>query len=130
MEIKDKNNKILAIIIKGQTIPKGKNFLTENEAEFQLASFNLDSGTQIKRHIHPNQKRNINTTTETLVVIEGKMKVDIYDESLDFIESDILEAGDTVSLIRGGHGLEVINSCKFVEIKQGPYIEEIDKKTF
>ena len=69
--------------------PKGKNFLTENEAEFQLASFNLDSDTQIKRHIHPNQKRNINTTTETLVVIEGIMKVDIYDESLDFIESDI-----------------------------------------
>jgi hypothetical protein len=30
----------------------------------------------------------------------------------------------------GGHGIEVTEDSKFVEAKQGPYLEDIDKKRF
>jgi hypothetical protein len=40
MNIYDKNKKLLAIIIQKSDIELEKNFVTENEQEMQLASFN------------------------------------------------------------------------------------------
>ena len=41
MKIYDNKNKLLAIIIQNEDIEKEKNFVTDNEQEMQLASFNL-----------------------------------------------------------------------------------------
>ena len=32
--------------------------------------------------------------------------------------------------LRGGHGIEIDESCKFIETKQGPYLPDLDKKRF
>ena len=69
-------------------------------------------------------------TTEELVILEGQMKVEIYDNKLDFITNVVLEKGDTITLIDGGHGITLNKDTKFVEVKQGPYQENIDKKRF
>lgn len=42
----------------------------------------------------------------------------------------MLEQGDTIALIRGGHELEMDEDCKFIEVKQGPYDEKTDKVRF
>ena len=130
MKIYDKNKLLLALIIRSDEIKEGRNFHTENEEEFQIASFNFNEDVVIDNHIHLNQKRNINSTVETLFVIEGTMKVFIYDNNLDLVDESLLSSGDTVVFLRGGHGLKVHKGCKFVEAKQGPYKEELDKKRF
>ena len=33
-------------------------------------------------------------------------------------------------MISGGHGVKINENCKFIEVKQGPYIDEIDKVRF
>jgi hypothetical protein len=30
----------------------------------------------------------------------------------------------------GGHGIEVLEETKFIEIKQGPYDDQLDKRYF
>ena len=56
--------------------------------------------------------------------------IDIYDDSHEFIKNFILEDGDIAILISGGHGLNVIDDCEFIEVKQGPYNESTDKIRF
>ena len=55
-------------------INKEKNFITDNDEEFQYSL--SQKGTIINDHIHPDQKE-VYKTTEVLVVIEGEMIVKI-----------------------------------------------------
>ena len=130
MKIYSKANLLLATVIKLSDINIEKNFVTENEEEFQLASFNLVKDTKIERHHHPKQNRQIQNTSEVITVIEGSIEVSIYDENLEFVHKENLVSGETIALFRGGHEIEVIEDTKFIESKQGPYIEDIDKIRF
>ena len=51
MEIRDKKNNLLALVIRDNEIVKEKHFATENHYDFQLAAFNLKNKTEIERHI-------------------------------------------------------------------------------
>jgi len=130
MKIYDDKNNLLAVFIKKDDIKEVRNFETSNDEEFQIGSFNLEKNTIIESHIHLNQKRIISKTSEALVVIEGEMEVTIYDNEKKFIEKLLVQDGDTIALLNGGHGIKINSQCRFVEIKQGPYIEEEDKVRF
>ena len=83
MEIRDRKNNLLALVIRNNEIVKDKYFATENNYDFQLAAFNLKNKAVIKRHIHNEQNRNIKTTSEVLIVLEGELRVEIFDYELD-----------------------------------------------
>ena len=124
------NNNEITFFIDGEDISSGKNFITNDESEFQVASFLLDEQEIIEKHIHPNQERKILNTSEVLILLEGEIEVTIYDKDLNFVTSRTIVSGDTVALMSGGHGLEIKEKSKFIEVKQGPYDEETDKVRF
>ena len=74
--------------------------------------------------------RTITSTAEVITIIDGSLKVNIFDEDLKMVESQIINSGETVALFAGGHGIEVLETTRFIESKQGPYIEDIDKVRF
>ena len=129
MKIYDKDKKLLAIFIKNEDTKVEKNFVTENEQEMQLASFNLKKDKNIKP-LSPQTNRTITSTAEVITVIDGSLKINIFDDDLKIVESQIINSGETVALFAGGHGIEVIEKSRFIESKQGPYIEDIDKVRF
>jgi mannose-6-phosphate isomerase-like protein (cupin superfamily) len=47
-----------------------------------------------------------------------------------YLESRILNAGDLILLIRGGHGFKVLEDLEMFEVKQGPYAGDQDKIKF
>ncbi len=51
-------------------------------------------------------------------------------QKTDFIKSIKLFKGDTILLIRGGHGFEIIEDLEMLEIKQGPFAGDNDKIRF
>ena len=130
MEIRDKNNKLLAMIFTPGDYKDEKHFLTENNNEFQIAQFNLDQGTEIKRHIHGKQERKIENTSEVIIVNEGSLELEIYDENLKLVTTEIVNKGQVIALFNGGHGFKSLLNSKFLEVKQGPYTEEQDKERF
>ena len=130
MKIYDSDSNLLAIVVHNNESSESKNFITKDEAEFQLATFNLSKNTEILKHYHPPQKREIQSTSEVLVVLEGELRVDIYSMDQELIESVNLKNGDFINMISGGHGIHVESDCRFIEVKQGPYSEEIDKIRF
>ncbi len=130
MEIRDKNNKLLAMIFTPGDFKDEKHFLTEDNNEFQIAQFNLDQGTEIERHIHGKQERKIENTSEVIIVNEGSLELEIYDENLKLVTTEIVNQGQVIALFNGGHGFKSLSNSKFLEVKQGPYIEEQDKERF
>jgi len=130
MKIFDNENNLLGYLIKIDDFPDGKKFLTENNNEFQVATFTMEENEIIKRHIHNKYKRKVFTTSEAITVIEGTLEVEIYDLNKSYLNTFNLNAGDTIVMIAGGHGLKATKNTKFIEIKQGPYDQEKDKFHF
>ncbi len=125
-----KKDKLLAIIIKNHYDCEGVSFLTSNEYSQQLAYMHHPKGKMIDAHIHNMIHRNVVLTQEVLFIKKGKLRVDFYDDYKDYLESRILEEGDTILLTSGGHGFKVLEEVEMIEVKQGPYSGDKDKIRF
>jgi len=88
------------------------------------------AGKEIPPHVHNPVTREVTFTQEVLFIKSGKLRVDFYDDDRIYLESRILEAGDTILLATGGHGFEVLEEVEMIEVKQGPYAGEQDKTRF
>lgn len=88
------------------------------------------AGKVIEAHIHNLVHRNVVLTQEVLFIKKGVLRVDFYDEYEDYLESKNLYAGDIILLVSGGHGFQVIDEVEMIEVKQGPYAGDNDKKRF
>jgi len=128
--ITNKNNEIFAIIIFHNYDKEGVNFFTPPDFSQQLAFIKHKAGKIIDPHIHNLVLREVCYTNEVLFIRKGKLKVDFYDESQNYLDTRVLEAGDVILLAKGGHGFEVIEEVEIIEVKQGPYTGENDKTRF
>jgi hypothetical protein len=123
-------NQLIAIIVSGQFSKPGIHFFTPNELSQQLAYMHHPTGKIIEPHVHNLVPRQVQYTQEVLFIRKGILRVDFYNNQQHYIESRVLEAGDVILLITGGHGFEVIEEVEMLEVKQGPYIGEHDKTRF
>lgn len=128
-EIKKKDT-LLAMIIRNDYVCEGVDFITPNEYSQQVAYMHHPRGKVIDAHVHNIVHRNVVYTQEVLFIKKGKLRVDFYDDYKDYLESCILEAGDTILLTSGGHGFRVIEEVEMIEVKQGPYSGDMDKIRF
>jgi mannose-6-phosphate isomerase-like protein (cupin superfamily) len=124
------NKELLAIIVSNNFNKEGIYFFTPNDFSQQLAYMKHSAGKIIDPHVHNPVKREVHYTQEVLFIRKGKLRVDFYDEDQNYIESRILESGDVILLIMGGHGFKVLEDLEMFEVKQGPYAGDKDKTKF
>lgn len=125
-----KKNKLLAMIIRNDYDCSGVDFITPHEYSQQVAYMHHPAGKAIDARVHNMVHRNVVLTQEVLFIKKGTLRVDFYDEYEDYLESRDLHAGDIILLVSGGHGFQVLEEVEMVEVKQGPYAGENDKKRF
>lgn len=130
VETVKKKERILALIIRNDYEGNGVDFITPNEYSQQVAYMHHPAGKVIDAHVHNLVHRNVVLTQEVLFIKKGKLRVDFYDDYEDYLESRILGPGDIILLVSGGHGFIVLEEVEMVEVKQGPYAGEQDKKRF
>ena len=128
-KITDQNAE-LAIIVRSSFSQPGINFFTPNDYSQQLAYMNHPSGKEIQPHVHKKVQREVHYTQETLFIRKGRLQVDFYSDDQQYLESRVLEAGDVILLIKGGHGFKVREDLEMFEVKQGPYAGDEDKIKF
>lgn len=124
------DKKQLAIIIREKFIASGIRFFTPDEYSQQLAYMQHPVGKIIEPHVHNPVQREVFFTQEVLFLKRGRLRVDFYDDERNYLESRILEAGDTILLASGGHGFEALEEIEMIEVKQGPYAGDADKTRF
>lgn len=130
IETISKKDKVIAMIVRNNHECDGVDFLTPGDYSQQVAYMHHPKGKQIDAHIHNVVRRDVLMTQEVLVIKKGKLRVDFYDNYEDYLESRILEAGDVMLLVSGGHGFKVLEELEMIEIKQGPYVGDNDKNRF
>jgi hypothetical protein len=124
------NEKLLAIIIPHKFCEPGIHFCTPGDFSQQLAYMRHPAGKDIPPHMHNPVLREVQYTQEVLFIKRGRLRVDFYDDDRNYLESRVLEGGDTILLATGGHGFEVLEEIEMIEVKQGPYAGEMDKTRF
>ena len=124
------NNKLLSVIVRANYKSDGIEFFTPSNFSQQIGYMNRKRNHVIPPHTHNIVKREVNLTQEVLFIKSGKIRVDYYDQDKKYLESRILYKGDVVLLAGGGHGFEMLEDSEMIEVKQGPYAGDMDKKVF
>jgi len=94
-----------------------------NEKDFlQVLSWNYSAGTHLPPHSHLSSPRKIAHTQELIIILSGRLRAQIFDKKRLPVNNIILEAGETMVFLRGGHGYEILeDDTRVLEIKNGPY---------
>jgi len=121
---------VLAIILPAKFEADGIHFFTPDDFSQQLAYMRRPSGYVVQPHVHNPVKREVEYTKEVLFIRSGTLRMDLYDDQQNYLQSRMLAAGDVVLLVRGGHGFEMMEECEIIEVKQGPYAGDKDKTRF
>lgn len=124
------NGQLLACIIKATFKPEKTTFLTDPELPQQVGFIVYGRGQEIRRHAHREVKRTISRSAEVLLVVSGHSEVDLFDDNKKLVATREIRSGDVILLASGAHGFRMIDETTFLEVKQGPYFEEIDKEYF
>lgn len=121
-EIKSNNIKI-CIIFDIEDINEGTFFLTENYDFLQVGVGCHKSDRIFLPHIHREVTRTTTKTQELIFVICGLLKVTIYDENENILETVLLKKNEGIIQFNGGHGFTVLKTyTKYIEVKNGPYL--------
>jgi len=121
---------LLAVIVSHRFNEPGIHFFTPHDLSQQLAYMRHPAGKVIDPHVHNFVTREVHFTQEVLMIKRGRLRVDFYDEKQSYLESRVLEGGDVILLVNGGHGFEVLEEVEMFEVKQGPYVGDQDKTRF
>lgn len=121
MERIEKDGEIIAIVVRKAKSIEGIQFFSPPEFSQQLGLISREKNYVIKPHVHKRIPREVSVTQEVLHILSGRIAIDLYDRNKEKIKSIELEAGDTVLLASGGHGIRILEDAKMLEVKQGPY---------
>ena len=122
--------KILAIVIKKYRSKKGITFFTNPKDTQQIGYMKHKKNHIIQPHTHKKKLKKIMNTTEVLIILNGALRVDFYDNKKKYLFSKKIIKGEIIMLMDGGHGFKVLKNLEMIEVKQGPYRLSSDKHKF
>lgn len=125
------NGETVAIFHKIDEWKEGLDFLTTNETFIQAGTWWYQKGKDLRSHSHIINERTVERTQETIVIVSGKVRVDLYDENRKIFHQEELVAGDIGVILKVGHGYHIMeDNTKVVEVKNGPFISVEKDKIF
>lgn len=111
----------VALIIKKDHPVDNLEFFTDELNPFQVGIHDKPADVTLVPHIHLSDTKVVSEIQEVLYIVKGKLKVTYYTIDGDTINSYILSEGDTLIHYRMGHGFEILEPTRILEVKQGPY---------
>tara|TARA_B100001540_G_C15785363_1_gene632988 strand:- start:1003 stop:1434 length:432 start_codon:yes stop_codon:yes gene_type:complete len=123
--------KLYALIVRSKyKKKKGISFFTDKNATQQFGYMNHKKNHIILPHRHNKRHSKIDITTEVIIILDGILRVDFYNNKEKYLFSKKLYSNDLIMLSNGGHGFKVLKDVKMIEVKQGPYSLSKDKVKF
>ncbi|MGC8880152.1 MAG: hypothetical protein ACP5R2_13095 [Anaerolineae bacterium] len=120
----------IATIIRRDYMPDKTTFVTPDRYYQQAGFVVYPRGGIVRRHVHLPIQRHLVGTPETLIIRKGRVEAELYGLDKTPLGTWILEEGDIILLVAGGHGFRCLEDTVFLEIKQGPYTGLVEKETF
>ncbi len=124
--------KLLHLINRFDEIGKRTDVAPEDQF-IQLATLRMEKGKTFRPHKHiwkPAAKLEV-IAQESWVVIQGSVKIFMYDLNDKLIGTEIINQGDCSMTFEGGHTYEILEENTVVyEYKTGPYTGVENDKVF
>jgi hypothetical protein len=125
------NGKLRAIVHKQDEWKEGLDFLTPDETFIQAGTWYYHQGKDLRAHYHIPNERVAILTQETVYMVSGSMRIDLYDDENNIFHQEVLKAGDIGIIIEGGHGYHILeDNTRVLEVKNGPFISVEKDKAF
>ena len=108
----------------------GLGVFSEDSDFIQVGVWGYDAGKQLKAHIHNPVSREVPWTQEVLYVRRGQISAAVYNTQEQVVANLIVNEGDVIILLRGGHGYEILqDGTQVLEVKNGPYVgADLDRR--
>ena len=121
---------LLAKIVDFTSLNKTK-FLSGSMDPFQLGVGVVGKNKKnIKPHIHFKNVRKILNTTEFIMVLDGKIEFEIFNERKILIDKGVLYPNMGLLQFIGGHSFVMEPETRYFELKQGPYMGQLSDKEY
>lgn len=117
----------LALIIKANYPAKPHQFLTKPDNPLQLGINSYPKNHQVKPHRHRALTKTTHQNQEFIYVVSGQLQADFCYKGRTFV-THILDKGDCLLQLSGGHGFTFLKPTKIITIKQGPYSNRQQEK--
>lgn len=130
---KIEKEKLLHTIVKREIfLHINREDLVADEEFLQISAMSFEDKKTFRPHKHLYKKSEGETIAqESWIVVQGKVKVILYDLDDTIIHEEVLSAGDLSVTLYGGHNYEILEKNTFVyEYKTGPYKGQKLDKTF
>ena len=125
-------NKLLHLINRFDEIVERTNVAPDKQF-IQLATLRMNEGKTFKPHQHiwKAAPREEVIAQESWVVIQGSVKVFMYDTDRTLLKEEVIRKGDCSMTFEGGHTYEILEDDTIVyEYKTGPYTGVENDKFF
>lgn len=116
--------KVFAFIAAASDIADGIHPLTDPTLPLQVLMRKHGKGHRVEKHAHKEVARTSTRLNEGLVVIEGELRAQIFDDDGDDIGIYTVTAGQCLLMIAGGHEIEMTADTIVFEFKNGPYYDD------
>lgn len=124
------NGQHIATIIRCDYMPETTTFISPESYYQQLGFVVYPKDGVVARHSHLPLQRHLIGTPETLLIRRGRAEVELYAMDKSLLGTWVLEEGDMIQLVAGGHCFKCLDDTVFLEIKQGPYTGLVEKERF
>ena len=126
-----KPSTLLHLIYRFDEITERTDIVPDNQF-LQLASLKMKKGKTFKPHKHIWKSGEGEVIAqESWVVLQGSVKVILYDLDDEVIDTFIINKGDCSMTFQGGHNYEILEDDTVVyEYKTGPYTGRWNDKVF
>jgi hypothetical protein len=124
---------LIAIVGSVDNMPKGNNFITDNDLPMQVGVVHADKAETLKNHIHKTRDHRYQAISiEYHMVVKGRVRLSLFNDDKTLIKKMILKPNMFSLLIHGGHGYEILeDDTVVVECKLGKFESvESDKVRF
>ena len=112
------------VALRVRRFPNGTRGLTSPKDALQLLSQKRAKGHIVVPHRHIPKKRTTRLLQEGLVVIKGKLRVDLYDEQKNCFRRFLVRTSEAVVLLGVAHAIHFLEDSLVYEFKNGPFIDD------
>lgn len=112
------------IAIRFKKFKQGAIPLTSPNEPLQLLVHKRPAGKYTPAHFHTPKKRVTEKLQECLVVMKGRIKIDLYGPDKKKFKHLYLSVGAVIILMNGGHSVHLLQDSEIIEIKNGPFVED------
>lgn len=111
---------ILALIVRSNFKAKPHQFLTPANNPLQLGILKFPKNHTVLSHQHRALTKTTHKNQEFIYVVSGQILAEFFYKGRTLVKH-ILNPGDCLLQLQGGHGFTMLKLTKIITIKQGPY---------